>query len=175
MPVARLLVLAALLAAAAAAAGQSLGEAARQEQERRAKAPPKKPAPSFTDADLGTRRGAAPAEAASPSPSPSASASPGAAASPGPSPSPTLDDEAHERRMKEAEWRIRFANARERVSRAEAASWRTVIETVFVSGIPVQQPVRKFEETEDLRNAKAALADLEEEFRRTGLPAGWAR
>ena len=60
-------------------------------------------------------------------------------------------------------------------SRAEAASWRTVVETVFVNGIPVQQPVRKFEETEELRGAKAALADLEEEFRRTGLPAGWAR
>ena len=39
----------------------------------------------------------------------------------------------------------------------------------------VQQPVRKFEETPELRAAKEALADLEEEFRRTGLPAGWAR
>ena len=170
MPGARLLSVAALLAVVAvSAAGQSLGEAARQEQERRAKAAPKKPAPSFNDADLAARRGGAPAEAASPSPSPSTSASPGA------SPSPTLEDESRQRRLQEAEWRIRFANARERVSRAEAASWRTVIETVFVSGIPVQQPVRKFEETEDLRNAKAALADLEEEFRRTGLPAGWAR
>ena len=170
MPGVRLLSVAALLAVVAgAAAGQSLGEAARQEQERRAKAAPKKPAPSFSDADLAARRGGAPAEAASPSPSPSTSASPTA------SPSPTLDDESTQRRLKEAEWRIRFANARERVSRAEAASWRTVIETVFVSGIPVQQPVRKFEETEELRNAKAALADLEEEFRRTGLPAGWAR
>jgi hypothetical protein len=162
-------VAAALVAAlASAVAGQSLGELAKREQERRA-ALPKKPAPSFTDADLSSRRGAAPAEAASPAPSPSPSASPGA------SPSPTLDDESRERRIKEAEWRVRFANARERVSRAEAASWRTVIETVFVSGIPVQQPVRKFEETDELRNAKAALADLEEEFRRTGLPAGWAR
>jgi hypothetical protein len=35
--------------------------------------------------------------------------------------------------------------------------------------------VRKFEETPELREAQAALSDLEEEFRRTGLPAGWAR
>jgi hypothetical protein len=162
----------ALLAAlAGAAAAQSLGELARQEQEKKAKgATPKKPAPSFTDADLAARPGA-PSDAASPSPSPSPSAS----ASPGASPSPTLEDESRERRAKEAEWRIRFANARERVSRAEAASWRTVIETVFVSGIPVQQQVRKFEETPELREAKQALEDLEEEFRRTGLPAGWAR
>ena len=167
---ARLVSLAALLAVVAGtSAGQSLGEAARQEQERRAKAAPRKPAPSFTDADLAARRGGAPAVAASASPSPSPSASPGA------SPTPAPDDEATERRIKEAQWRTRFANARERVSRAEAAAWRTVIETVFVSGIPVQQPVRKFEETPQLREARAALADLEEEFRRTGLPAGWAR
>jgi hypothetical protein len=157
-----------LAVVAGSAAGQSLGELAKKEEERRAKGAPKKPAPSFTDADLAARPGT-PNDAASPSPSPSPSASPGA------SPSPTLEDESKERRAKEAEWRIRFANARERVSRAEAASWRTVIETVFVSGIPVQQQVRKFEETPELRAAKQALADLEEEFRRTGLPAGWAR
>jgi hypothetical protein len=160
-------VVTALLAVLAnAGAGQSLGEVARREQERRDKSAPKSPAPSFTDADLAAHRGA---PGASPSPSPSASASPAAKTS------PPAEDESTARKLKEAEWRIRFAGARERVSRAEAASWRTVIETVFVSGIPVQQQVRKFEETPELREAKAALADLEEEFRRTGLPAGWAR
>jgi hypothetical protein len=30
-------------------------------------------------------------------------------------------------------------------------------------------------ETEELKRSRQALADLEEEFRRTGLPPGWAR
>ena len=46
---------------------------------------------------------------------------------------------------------------------------------VWVAGIPVQQEVRKLEETEELRQAKKALEDLEEEYRRTGLPPGWVR
>jgi hypothetical protein len=35
--------------------------------------------------------------------------------------------------------------------------------------------VKEFVESAEFRRAKAALADLEEEFRRTGLPPGWAR
>jgi len=50
-----------------------------------------------------------------------------------------------------------------------------VVDVVWHAGIPVQQLVRKFEETEALRQAKQALADLEEEYRRTGLPPGWVR
>ena len=157
-----------LVLLAGAGAGQSLGEVAKKEQERRDKGTPKTPAPSFTDADLAARRGGA-AEAASPSPSPAPSSSPGAKAS------PAAEDESAVRQRQEQKWRARFEDARERIRVAEAGAWRTVIETVFVSGIPVQQHVRKFEETQELRDAKAALADLEEEFRRTGLPAGWAR
>jgi hypothetical protein len=90
-------------------------------------------------------------------------------------PSKPEEDEAVVRKRQESEWRLRFANARERVAVAEEASWHDVVETVFVSGIPVQQRVRKFEETEALRGARKALADLEEEYRRTGLPPGWVR
>jgi hypothetical protein len=90
-------------------------------------------------------------------------------------PSKPEEDEAVVRKKQESEWRLRFANARERVAVAEEASWHDVVETVFVSGIPVQQRVRKFEETEALRGARKALADLEEEYRRTGLPPGWVR
>jgi hypothetical protein len=46
---------------------------------------------------------------------------------------------------------------------------------VFVAGIPVQQWVKEFEESEELRQARKALVDLEEEFRKTGLPPGWTR
>jgi hypothetical protein len=35
--------------------------------------------------------------------------------------------------------------------------------------------VKEFVESEELRQAKRALSDLEEAFRRTGLPPGWTR
>ena len=35
--------------------------------------------------------------------------------------------------------------------------------------------VKEQVETEELKQARKALADLTEEFRRTGLPPGWAR
>jgi hypothetical protein len=160
--------LATALGVAGPAASQSLGDAAKKEKERRAKQ--EKPAKTYGDTDLEAQRGD-PAPKASPSPSPDASASP----EPTPSPSPPEEDEAAVRKKQEAEWRVRFANARERVSVAEANGWYETVETVFVSGIPVQQRVKKFQETEELRQAKKALADLEEEFRRTGLPPGWTR
>ena len=157
------------LALGQGAIGQSLDDAARREKERRAKAA-RSPARSYTDADLASRDGT---KAAQPSPSPSPSPS-GPASGPSASPSPGPDERAL-RREKELEWRERFANARARVATAEAAAWRTVVEVVYVSGIPVQQQVRRFEETDDLRAARRALSDLEEEFRRTGLPPGWTR
>jgi nucleotide-binding universal stress UspA family protein len=157
------LTLAVLMALADVLAGQSMGEAAQRERERRARIA-KKPAPSYTDSDLVARRGDRPVPA-SPSPSPGAS----------PAPAPPLEDEHDVRARQEAEWRARFEAARERVRQAEAAAWHTVVETVFVSGIPVQQHVRKFAETPELRAANQALADLEEQFRRTGLPPGWSR
>ena len=159
--------LALLAALAGGAAGQSMGEAAEKERERRARSG-KKPVPAYTDTDLDARRGDRPA-AASPSPSPSPGASPKA------EPPSSIDEEAAVRRRQEAEWRARFEAARERVRVAEAGAWRSVVETVYVNSIPVQQWVRKFEETPELRAANKALADLEEEFRRTGLPPGWAR
>jgi hypothetical protein len=159
------LVLGAGVALSQICAGQSLAELAERERERRAKRS-KGAAPAYGDADLAARRGDA---AAAPSPSPAASPAPEALAS------PPGEDEETLRKRQAAEWRIRFAEAREGVARAEAAAWRTVIDVVWVAGIPVQQEVRKFEETEELRRAKQALADLEEEYRRTGLPPGWVR
>lgn len=148
-------------------AGQSLAELAERERERRAKRA-KSAAPAYGDADLAARRGE---NAAAPSPSPTASP----ASAPEVPAAPPAEDEEALRKQQAAEWRTRFAEARERVSRAEAGAWRNVIDVVWVAGIPVQQEVRKFEETEELRQAKQALADLEEEYRRTGLPPGWVR
>jgi hypothetical protein len=54
-------------------------------------------------------------------------------------------------------------------------SWQEVIRTEYYQGIPVPMKVKEQIETEELKRSRQALADLEEEFRRTGLPAGWAR
>ena len=156
------LALVATLTLAGAAASQSLAELAERERERRARQA-RPPARVYGDADLAAQRGSPkPAATASPEPAPSASPPPG-------------EDEDAVRKRQAAEWRMRFAQGRERVARAEADAWRTVIDVVWVAGIPVQQQVRKFEETEELRQARKAMEDLEEEYRRTGLPPGWVR
>ncbi|MCL6505501.1 MAG: hypothetical protein K6T59_00605 [Bryobacteraceae bacterium] len=86
----------------------------------------------------------------------------------------------------ERSWRRRFAEARARLREAEQRAWQTRIQTVFVGGggllgltsgaaVPVQMQVREFVETEELRQARKALADLEDDLRRAGLPPGWGR
>ena len=128
----------------------------------------------FTDADLSKDK--PPADAAA---GESASAGETAAkpdeAKPGEPVNADLDREREERKLQEAEWRVKFANAREQVAQAEAACWHEVVRTEYYQGVPVQMKVREFVESEELRQAKRALANLEEQFRRTGLPPGWAR
>ena len=46
-----------------------------------------------------------------------------------------------------------------RSSQAEAACWHEVIRTEFYQGVPVQMKVREFVESEELRQAKRALAE----------------
>jgi hypothetical protein len=86
-----------------------------------------------------------------------------------------LDREREERALEEREWRARFAEARAVVREAEARCWQEVVRTEFYQGIPVQMKVQEFVESEEYRQAKVALEDLNEEFRRTGRPPGWAR
>lgn len=153
----------------APAAAQSMAEAARRERERRAKQGAPTPAKVYTEADLEGHEGSA---AAKPSPSPPSPAKAGAAQAA--SDAAARKEEAERKRL-EADWRVRFADARRAISEAEARCWHKVVQTVFVAGIPVQQWVNQFEESDELRQRKRDLADLEEEFRRTGLPPGWAR
>jgi hypothetical protein len=154
------------------ARAQSLGETARLEHEKRAKAV--KPAKAYTDADLDAMRSSRPdAEASSSAPSDPPKAGP---ADPSPaSGAEPAEDEAAKRRRLETDWRVRFADARRKIAEAELRCWHSVVRTVFVAGIPVQQWVKEFEESEELRQAKKALVDLEEESRKTGLPPGWTR
>jgi len=156
------LVLVALLPAPLAA--QGLGDAAARERQKRQEQAKQAPAKVFTDADLATRV------------APSAQGDePREAGPPKPEPVDPLEKERQERKLLEAEWRVRFANAREQLALAEAACWQEVVRTQFYQGLPVQMKVKEFVESEEFRRAKKALADLEEEFRRTGLPPGWAR
>ena len=164
-----------MLAAPGWTAAQGLGDAAAKERQKRRDQKPPPPAKVFTDSDLA--KGKPPADAAAPEGEAKAG---DAASQPTPAPAPDaamdeLERERAERKLQEAEWRMRFANAREQVALAEAACWHEVVRTEFYQGIPVQMKVKEFVESEALRQAKRALADLEEEFRRTGLPPGWTR
>ena len=146
---------------------QSLGDVARREQEKKG-TKPAHAGQSYTDDDLKAGR-SRPGGSYTP---PAAPASPSPAASPSreASPSPEPDREALER-----EWRRRFADARARIAEADARAWTDRIEVVFVSGIPVQQRVRVKVDTPELRAARQALDELEEDLRRAGLPPGWGR
>lgn len=151
--------------------GQSLGEAAKREQERR-KAQATEPVRSFSDADLPSAP--VPGETSGEEPAP---------ATPSPSPSPAageksgygLPDDETERKQLEALWRARFAEARANLRSAESRAFEDRVEVAWKAGIPYQTMVRVPVETEELKGARRALADLEEEFRRTGLPPGWSR
>ena len=163
-----------VLAAPLAASAQGLGDAAARARQKRKEQPSESaPAKVFTDADLdkskpngaSTGTKAAAGDAAKPDDSKAA----------GGDPTADLDREREERKLQEAEWRVRFANAREQLAQAEAACWQEVVRTEYYQGVPVQMKVKEFVESNEYRQAKQALADLEEQFRRTGLPPGWAR
>jgi hypothetical protein len=166
------LVLLALLPAPLAA--QGLGDAAAKERQKRQQASGKAPTRVFTERDLSS-----PAASSEPGGEGSADAviprdsgQPGPEGSAGTDP---LEKERQERKLLEAEWRVRFANAREQLAVAEAACWQEVVRTEFYQGVPVPMKVKEFVESEEFRRAKTAFGDLQEEFRRTGLPPGWAR
>jgi hypothetical protein len=159
-----------LLVLAAPAWSQGLGDAAARERQKRGRQAAPVPPKVFTEADLEQEKAPAAdaavpeAEAAEPTAEPKADPA-----------LRELERERQERKLQEAEWRVRFANAREQLALAEAACWREVVRTEFHQGIPVQMKVKEFVESNEFRQAKQALADLEEQFRRTGLPPGWAR
>ena len=158
-------------------AAQGLGDAAARERQKRQEQAKPAPAKVFTDADLATRV-APSAQDDEPRETANDSRGEGSAVQAGPpKPEPVdpLEKERQERKLLEAEWRVRFANAREQLALAEAACWQEVVRTQFYQGLPVQMKVKEFVESEPYRQAKKALADLQEEFRRTGLPPGWAR
>ena len=184
-----LFLLAVLLPAPLAA--QGLGDAAAREKHKREQQAKPAPTKVFTETDLAKAKAppddGVPTSPVAPGEEGSAAdqSSRGAASESGDEgsaipaaaskPSDPLEKERQERKLLEAEWRVRFANAREQLAVAEANSWQEVVRTEFVAGVPVQMKVKEQVETSELKQARQALADLEEKFRRTGLPPGWAR
>ena len=148
-------------------AAQGLGDAAARERQKRQQTAPAT-AKVFTEADLEKPKAKAEGEAAEPA-EPAAKSKDTDATDPA---LRELERERQERKLQEAEWRVRFAGAREQVALAEAACWHEVIRTEFYQGIPVQMKVKEFVESEEFRQAKRALADLEEQFRQDRPPAG---
>jgi len=170
-----LVVVALAFGLSASAAAQGLGSAAAQERQRREKT--KAPAAQvFTNDDLPSSTDTVDTEEASEvsddETTPPSSEPPMEPVDPVRA---ELDREREKRALAEQDWRARFAEARARVAEAEARCWQDVIRTEFYNGIPVQVRVKEFVETEEYRRTKQELADLQEEFRRTGLPPGWAR
>lgn len=173
----RVVALLLIVGGAAAAGAQGLGDAAAREKKKRQEQAAPAAAKVFTDADLakakpveeqaaGAETGESTAEAGEPNDAARGTSDPALDA---------LEQERQERKLQEAEWRVRFANAREQLALAEAACWREVVRTEFYQGVPVQMKVKEFAPSEEFRQAQRALADLEEQFRRSGLPPGWAR
>jgi hypothetical protein len=158
-----------MVSMAGLASPQSLGEVARRERERR-ELEGKKSKKVYTNDNFPS---VAPTAMEAPNPRPLAADSKEPSA------------KAGEAEL-EKQWRRRFAEARARLSKAELDAWQTRIKTVFVGGggisgltsgaaVPVQMQVREFVETDELRQARKALDDLEEELRHAGLPPGWGR
>ena len=171
-----LLLLVACVLLSGVASAQGLGDAAGRERTRR-ETKPAAPAKVFTNDDLSEDEGeAAGADDADESGDAAQDEAPELDEVGAVDPlREELDRERENRALEEREWRARFAEARAYLRAAEARCWREVVRTELHNGIPVQMKVQEFVETEEYRQAKGALADLEEEFRRTGLPPGWAR
>jgi hypothetical protein len=164
------------------AAAQSLGEVARREQARRKSAPAGKvytneslPAGSTPPAPAAQQAGAAAAQAGAPAAAPDAAAQA--------KPDETTKDEKH--------WRDRIKTAREALSRAEsfAEALQSRINALSNDFVNRDDPAQRNAIAVDRDKALAeldrvrteikehqkAIADTQEEARRSGVPAGWVR
>jgi hypothetical protein len=179
-----------LIAGGTVAYGQSLADVARKEGERRKAI--KTPAQVFTIQDVQKASGADPTApvtappAATPAPAAPGTSAPGAAAAAPPEPSeaePPVQDEAY--------WRGRFASAREKLERSTAyidalKTQYSVLANRFVALSDATERGAVFAEMqkaeaeinrlqEEVGQQTQELADLEEQARRAGVPAGWIR
>ena len=182
MRLVHLLVVALLGAWASPAAGQSLAAVARKEEARRKDI--KHSSRVITNKDL--RQVASVPAPVTPPPAPTAAPAPDAAA-----PADKPPDEEAQREQDEQAWRQKMADARVALERSQMyadalqskinALWadftarddpaqRAQIELERKRAIAEQERVKGEIETQ-----KKAIADLEEEARKAGVPPGWIR
>jgi hypothetical protein len=182
-----LLAIVALTTGAAWVQAQSLADVARTEAGRRKTVDA--PAKVYTNDDLRSdfTRPAAPAPAASPDAAPS----PAAAADPGGAKPPAAGAAAGGEVKDQAYWSGRLADARSKVERSQAFAQALqnridMLWTDFVNrGDPVQQRAIEQERNKALAELERlkkeidenqkAVAAVEGEARRAGVPAGWLR
>ena len=181
---------------------QGIGEVASREKQKRQSQP--RPGRIYTQDDLtGTKGTITGTDAPATAPGSDATARPGttgneapAAGSPASAqtatpagrsadPSAGLDEaeaalaieqDRQERILLEADWRTRFASARQRLAVAEAEAWRDEYETSIYNGVPIRIRKRVHVETNDLERARGELADSRRNSAaRACPPAGPAR
>lgn len=172
----------------AAAPSAQLGDVARKEAERRKTV--KSPGKTYTNDSLGSepQPSSAPASSGAQSPTAAASAPPPSASAP---PRPSVSADPAERKKEEAEWRERVKGERDALERAktfaEALQSRiNALNTDFVNrDDPAQRNVIAADRDKALAEMARlkkeielhtkAVAGIQEEARRAGVPAGWVR
>lgn len=196
----RVLTLALVVLWTVGAAAQSLGEVARQEAERRKTV--KAPGKTYTNEQLKAEpRGSAPPISSPDSPAPGAAAGTPVAPAPatpapatpgaGQTPAGAQPGSPTQSPKDEAGWRSRIQSARETLSRAQIfadalQSRINGLSTDFTArDDPAQRAVvganrqKSLDELarvqKEIQQHTKALADIQEEGRRAGVPAGWLR
>jgi hypothetical protein len=180
-----LIVIALLTVWAAPAAGQSLAAVARKEETRRKQL--KQPSRVITNKDLRQDEGAPvpppPPPVSAPAPAPDGAA-PAA-------PADAQEDEDQQRAKDEQAWRAKMADARLALERSQmyADALQSKINALWTDFTARDDPAQRAQLEIERKRAiaeqervkgeieaqKKAIADLEEEARRAGIPPGWLR
>jgi len=187
--------LAALLAVVSPAGAQSLGDIAAREEVRRKKV--SKPSPVYTNKDI--KPSDRPEPVAPPQTSPDTAAPGGSgeapapaegegAPAPGQAEAPLTEEEGVTR---EEQWRARIAEARAALDRSQmfAEALQSRIHALWADFTARDDPAQRSVIEAERRKALAqldrvkaeivtqtkAIADIEEEARRAGIPPGWLR
>lgn len=180
-----LLLVALFAAGVSPAAGQSLAALARKEEARRKQI--KQASRVITNKDLRPTTGAPMPPPPPAAPAADAPAKPGDAARPG----DAADDEEQKRADDEKTWRTRMSDARLALERSQmyADALQSKINALWTDFTARDDPAqrakleierhRAIAEQErvkgEIEAQKKAIADLEEEARRAGVPPGWLR
>jgi hypothetical protein len=163
------------------ASGQSLAAVARKEEVRRKQV--KQPSKVITNKDLRpVTTPPPPPPAAEPPAPPADGAAPGGEAAP---------DEAQQREQDEQAWRSKMADARQALERNQmyADALQSKINALWADFTARDNPVQRAQIEIERQKAlaeqervkaeigaqKKAIADLEEEARKAGVPPGWLR